>query len=278
MICSSIFIVNITWGEAVGYPPEAITFNSVLFLLTFLATGILIFFLIRILQKEQAQSLKLISYQNLQEYIEKIEQLYQDTRRFQHGYINMLSSLFSYVEDSAYPPLQTYFKERILPTRDIFEKAGQQLGCLSYISMPELKGFLYTKLTYALHLEIQVTIDIHEPISDIHMDLLDLIQVTGIYLDNAIEAALLSDKKSLYLGITQSDKKTLLVIKNSCREESTDPGKFYIYDFSTKGERRGIGLAESKRIIDNYPNIMHSVQCENYYFYQQLEIFPEEEN
>lgn len=265
-------------GEAVGYPPEAITFNSVLFLLTFLATGILLFFLIRILQKEQAQSLKLMSYQNLQEYIEKIEQLYRDTRRFQHGYINMLSSLYSYIEESAYPPLQAYFQDRILPTRDSFEQTDQQLGCLSYISLPELKGFLYTKLTYALHQKIQVTIDIHEPISEIHMDLLDLIQVTGIYLDNAIEAALQSDKKSLYLGITQADKKTLLVIKNACKEESADPERFYIYNFSTKGEHRGIGLAESKRIIDNYPNIMHSVQFENHYFYQQLEIFPEEEN
>lgn len=276
--CTAVFIANITWGEVIGYPPNLILFNSILFLLFFFMTAVLFFFLIRTLQKEQEQTVKLMAYKNLQDYTKKIECLYHDTRRFQHGYINLLTSLHVYIEESGYQPLKKYFQDKILPSRKIFEQNNQQLGRLSYLEIPELKGILYTKLAFALHQGIHLSIDIHEVISEIAMDSLDLVQILGIYLDNATEASILSEAKELYLGMTQHERKTLIVVENSCQEMSENPEKLYTAGYSTKKCRSGIGLPESERILNTYSNIIHTTAFENYYFRQQLEIFPGKEN
>lgn len=75
-----IFAVLIIFGEQVGYSPEIITFNGILFLAVFLLSSALLTGILRIEKRERELNMQLTQYENLSSYTHEIEQLYQNMR------------------------------------------------------------------------------------------------------------------------------------------------------------------------------------------------------
>ena len=130
---------------------------------------------------------------------------------------------------------------------------------------------LSSKLIRAQELSIDTFIDIVEPIEKINMDIIDLSRAVGIFLDNAVEAAVECDKPSIKVAIINKENSVLIVIINSIKEE-IPIYKIYQKGFSTKGENRGLGLCNLKEITSKYNNVSLDTLLENGEFKQFFQI------
>lgn len=120
-----------------------------------------------------------------------------------------------------------------------------------------------------LHMEI----DIPDVIDHIpYMDSMDLSRVIGIFLDNAIEAAAETDTKFLFCGILKDSDFLTVLIKNSCHVQTINIENLYQSDYTTKGNGHGIGLFNARKILSQYPDVLHNTNCNSSYFLQQLKL------
>ena len=272
-ICACILITNFASSQYMGYPIFSVILNCFLFLVYFALTIILLLQTIKIIKRQAAEKQKLAEFKSLQEYTEKLEDLYQQMRFFKHDYINILTTLDCYIEQRDMDGLDTYFHSKILPTVKQFSQDTASLEKLVNVQVLELKSLLYQKFMLAASLHLQLDIDIPLPVtSSGSVEPVDLARLIGIFLDNAIEAADESDDKYLFCGLLQDDDNLVIRLTNSCRMSHIPVEKLYEKNITTKGPGHGIGLSNAKEILAQYPNIMHHTECRNNHFTQELDI------
>lgn len=249
--------------------------DSILFLAYFFSTIIMTYVLSMNLRKEMELKNKKIEFDNLQEYTSNLETMYNDMRKFRHDYINILSSMTGYIEQKNLNGLEEFFNKKILRLSENISKKDYKIDKLQNIKIMELKGVLSSKMIRAQELGIDVFIDIMESVKFINMDIIDLCRAIGILLDNAIEAALLCEVPSVKLGIINKEDSIIILIINSCPENSPPIYKMFQEGFSTKGTNRGLGLSNLKEILSNYKNIFFETSIENGEFIQNLQVLNE---
>lgn len=270
--CTLIFAYNIIQGEREGYPSEIIYFNTILFGAFFIITFIIFFFSLRIMYKNQELEFIKQQKQSLEEYVKKIDDLYQDTRIFKHDYINILSTMQYYIDDDDIDNLKVFFRSKILPSSEALTNKDSIIGKLSNIKVLELKSILYAKLISAMNQKLNITLEIQEEISSISMDTLDLSTVIGAFMDNAIEAAKISDEKKLLILLIYNEESVTIVISNSAPSIDIKLDAIYDKDVTYKEGHSGLGLYSSNKILDKYSNVIHSTNYNYNIFTQTLEI------
>lgn len=246
--------------------------DSILFMCYLFSTIIITYVMFINIENEIEFKNKKIEFKNLAEYTSNLENMYNDMRKFRHDYINILSSMVGYIEQKDLNGLEEFFNKKILLLSENISNKNYRLDKLKNISILELKGLLSSKVIRAQELGIDVVIDIIEPIEFINMDIIDLCRVTGILLDNAIEATVLCTNASIKIGIIKKQKSILILIINSCLEDTPPIYKMFEKGFSTKGNNRGMGLSNLKEIINNYKSIYFETSIENHEFIQNLQI------
>lgn len=269
--CFCIFQFNIVYGQIAGHSKQIITYNALLFIAFFFITLIILCFLIRRLKIEAEMTTKLKEYEALQDYTIKVEQLYLEIRTFKHDYLNILSSMEYYIKHKEYEQLENYFENHILPQGQSLADKDSVLGKLAKLQIPEIKSLFYPKLLIAMNSQIETVIDIKDPITIINTDYVDLIRILGVFLDNAIEAAMETSEKTLYVGLITVDNTTIIRICNSCNPVE-NINKIYEINVSSKLGSRGIGLYNANLLIHKHSNIIHKTSCENHIFTQELQI------
>lgn len=271
-ICALIYAFNIICGQRVGYTDKNTTFNSILFLLYFLSSTIILIIAFRTYSEKSKLALKETEFKNLKEYTANIETMYSNLRTFKHDYINILSSLYGYIESKDYNGLETYFNEKILPTKEQITVNNERLSQLGKIEIPALKGLLSSKFIYAYELGIQVFIDIAEPIENISMDIIDLSRILGIFLDNAIEGTLETKQPQLNFSMIKNETSIAVIVTNNFINHQISLSQINQLSVSTKGANRGLGLYNVKQILKAYKNVLHETSMANDLFIQHLEI------
>lgn len=274
LICAAIYVVNIIYGSYLNYSFSIILLNGILFFMFFIATMIILFFMFRTLKKEETMKLKMTNYETMQNYTQKLEDEYLNIRSFKHDYINILSSLYAYIEEENLTALKEYFFKELFPLEADLTSSDAKLALLSNIESYEVKGLFYSKLLFAIYNNINITIDIKERISiSGNINIVDLTRVLGIFLDNAIEAALETENKELTIALIKKGQQTTIIIHNSCLNHVIDLAQIYSLNYSSKGEHRGLGLFQAKKILDQYNTLLLTTNLKNNYFSQKLELF-----
>lgn len=271
MLTIIIFYINIILESKYDIGSEIIKINGMLFFAYFILLMIIMYILVSSITKEIEYKNKQIQFESIQEYTSNLEKLYTDMRAFRHDYINIISSIIGYIENKDIDGLEKHFNENIVPISKGMESNNFKIGLLKNIKIPEIKGIFLSKLIRAQELDIDIFIDIMEPIENINVDIIDLSRIVGILLDNAIEAAEKCDKPSMKVAVINKEKSVLIVIINSIIGE-VPIHKIYKKGFSTKGENRGLGLYNLKEITAKYINISIDTSIENGEFKQFLEI------
>lgn len=252
---------------------NVIVLNSILFLVYFIFLTIIVSILIRGIAKELEYKNKQVQLENLHEYTYKLEQLNTEMRAFRHDYINVLSSLIGYIENKDMDGLEKHFNDKIIPFSNKIQDKDFKINLLKNIKIPELKGIISSKLIRAQELKIDVSIEITEPIEKINMDIIELSRCIGILLDNAIEAAERTDNPVVKVLLIKNENSVLIIIINSCPEDTPPVYKILQPGFSTKGENRGIGLNNFKEIVNKYKKKVYTeIIIENNEFKQFFEI------
>lgn len=271
LFCFFIYLFNIIYGQIAGYSAHVLTYNALLFFAFFFITMVVLCVLIRTLKKEAELNTKLKEYEALQDYTNKVEQLYLQIRTFKHDYLNILSSMEYYIKHKEYEQLENYFENHILPQGQSLADKDSVLGKLAKLQIPEIKSLFYPKLLIAMNSQIETVIDIKDPITIINTDYVDLIRILGVFMDNAIEAAMETSEKTLYVGLITVDNTTIIRICNSCNPVE-NINKIYEINVSSKPGSRGIGLYNANLLIHKHSNIIHKTSCENHIFTQELQI------
>ena len=271
-VSAVIFIFAIIYGDRLGYPPNVVSFNFVLFALYFLSSTLLLYFTGKTIQKDNQLELELVQYENLNTYTKEVEQLYQEMRAFRHDYIDLLTTLKGYIDQEDNASLKEYFYQEILPAGREMTSSDYRLGLLSRIKDTSLKSLLAAKLMAAHSQGSHVHIEINEDIQEMPVKMIDLIRVLGIFLTNAIEAAEESEEKELDLAMIRESDQTAVLIRNTTKPLSLSVQQLMRKDVSTKEGHSGLGLDTARRILDSYPNIQWKLHYDAPYFLVQIRI------
>lgn len=269
VICTIVFMVSSWINRQNDYPEvhRAINVSMTLYIVFM----IIISFVIYKFAKEKAQIAQEKKMQEeLQEYTKQIERMYNNLRSFKHDYVNILMALSGYIEEKDYVGMEKYFTEHILPTNHKLNSENFRLSQLSNIKESALKGLVSSKLIYAHEMGVDTYIDIMEPIEKFPMNLLDLTRVLGIYLDNAIDAALECDRKEIKFNIVNEEKAITIILMNTFVDKGIQLERIGTRFYSTKGEERGIGLYNVKDILRKHRNVYKETAIKDGYFVQIL--------
>lgn len=275
LLCMIIFATHITITNKAGSPTLLLLCSVGLYIAYFMLTFVIILMLIREYEINARITMKQNAYDNLQEYMSQIEELYQNIRIFRHDYTNIMASMSIYLNNNDMEGLKTYYETHIFPINLSLAKENDVISRLNKLDILELKGLLSVKINYALELNIIVNLEITEQIEKINMNTLDLIRITGILLDNAIEACQECTPPCIELGIIKSDHSILLIIRNTYIKKELDYSSLGNLGITSKGERRGIGLYNVRSLIEKYNNVTMDTEYEDQYFTQLIEICSE---
>lgn len=229
--------------------------------------------LVSSLNKMQTIRQKEVTQQQFFEYMQVLEQVNTDMQKFRHDYINILMSLQNYIEDEDVQGLKQYFYSHIMQVEQQTLFQSKMIGTLENLQIVQLKGLLSSKLLLANRLQQRVTIEIPLTISSVNMSLIDLTRVLGILIDNALEASIAKADSVVHIAILSSDDHIVIVIDNPLQDTSFNISTIFDYQSSSKGEDRGIGLANVKEILQTYPNVTLNTRIEKQRFIQELQIF-----
>lgn len=185
--------------------------------------------------------------------------------------MNILSSMYSYLEEERFDELKQYYEERLLPDGRKLATEDNFIGKLSNMKIMELKGLLYTKVLNAFDSKLHVTVDIPEPVAIINMNIPDLVRILGIFLDNAIEAALQTSEKELSIGILCSEKYDYIRIANSSLPV-TNITELFKDGYSEKDNHLGVGLHEVETLLNKHPEVLLNAEYKDGNFILLLQL------
>ncbi|HBI61021.1 MAG TPA: hypothetical protein DDY31_07395 [Lachnospiraceae bacterium] len=248
-------------------------YNNALHILGYLLVMLFLLLAVRCFYQEKIQAeIKQKSLQDLQDYTHNLEVMYNGLRSFKHDYVNILLSLSGYIENGDMDELKDFFENEIFPTKNLIDQGDYKLNLLSNIGVLEIKSLLSTKMIYAHESGIDVTIDIPNKVGSFPIDTIDLARILGIFLDNAVEAALETEQPQMDINIIQNHNGVSIIINNSFQDNGIALHKLKQKDVSTKTGHQGIGLSNAQKIINSYDNVLLETTMQCGCFVQHMEL------
>lgn len=207
----------------------------------------------------------------IEEYSHIIEDMYSETRKFKHDYMNMLAPLKEYIDKGSIAELREFFYGNIIDMDKSINWNNSNIDKLKHIKILGLKGLLSSKIIKASSMNIDVKVEIVEDIDKISMNIMDLCRIMGILMDNAIGAASECEYPKIFICIVNKNNYVLMAVHNNFFGDNPVIHKIYEKGFSTKGKGRGLGLYTIKNIIDTkYDNVLLNTSAKDKMFVQEL--------
>lgn len=276
LLTITFFYINILISNIEGYSKEIIQLNSYIFLIYIIFfVSILGLFLSAIVKEVKVQA-KQEEYRQLRNYSENLEEVYEELQQFRHDYINILASISEYIRVGDIDQLREYFNEKVLPASQHIRLNKYKLAALKNIKVKEVKGTLVSKLVRAQDAGIDISIEAVDPIEQIDMDSISLCRCLGIILDNAIEETQHKENSKIAIAFVKREKSILILVVNTISGKIPKLYKLFEKGFSTKGEKRGLGLSNLKELTSIYDNVTLETKIEGRQFFQVIEIFEKE--
>lgn len=256
---------------------ESVKSNFVLFFVFLLLLVVSFFILLYLAFQRYKLKRREEELRNFETYVASIEEINRDMRKFKHDYVNMLTSLKTFIDDKNYEGLHTYYYDHILKM-DAQERLNEQaLMMLNHLKVDSLKGLLTTKILQAQSRQVAFYVEVVEEITDIPVEPIQLNRMVGILLDNAIEAAYEAENKEVRVALIRMDKTVLFVVQNTYDgTQNLKIHELFQEGFSTKGKDRGLGLSTLREIKGQYPSVNIRTKIHPPYFIQELEFGQEE--
>ncbi|MGT2754486.1 sensor histidine kinase [Streptococcus ovis] len=217
------------------------------------------------LQRSKDQQLSALS-----SYSAHVESLYKELRSFRHDYTNVLTSLNEAFKQDDLATAKDIYQAVIAQSDKKFYHSKYDIANLANLTNPAMKSLISAKLMEAQAKGIHLTVEIAEQISEPNMELLDVVAILSIFLDNAIEASQETEDKLLNFAYFAEGDQKILLIENSTLKERVNTKTIYQYGRSSKGDNRGIGLANIKDILAKYPGVSLNTSSGNHRFRQEL--------
>lgn len=212
----------------------------------------------------------MLQYDNLLSFIKKYETEIDNQRTMRHETKNQLLTIKSKIIDKEKPTEIVDYIDTIL--NDDRKINHTEYAKLKYLPSNGLKGLFYFKMITAEEKGIHVEVSIAKGIEDGFLSKLDtnnfnqIGKVLGVYLDNAIESAEITEKKSLCIEAFTKTDEVIFVISNTYDPNVKKIGR------STKGVGRGYGLLLANSIISNNSRLSSSTEVTPEVYIKKLSI------
>lgn len=214
---------------------------------------------------------------DLEKYSEQVESLYETLRGFRHDYTNVLISLSEAIQMRDIDQIKMIYDTVLKDSASDLKQQKFDLAKLTHVTNMPLKSLLSSKLAEAFDKGIHCHVEVEEGVFFTDMRALDLITITSILCDNAIEAAVLSETPKLSIAIFKMEGQSVIAVENSTKEDSIDITPLKKRGFSTKGTGRGLGLANIEEILFRYDNVSLETESAQHRFVQLLSVTPKQD-
>lgn len=221
-------------------------------------------------QDKEIQELKDKQLADLGRYSRHVESLYKEIRSFRHDYTNILISLNEAIKEEDIVAIRTIYQGVIADSDRKFYDGKYDIARLSNIQNPAVKSLLSSKMLEAQKKGIAISVEVDAEIEPPDLELIEFITILSILLDNAIDAAEQCANGNIVFAYFQEDDRKIVVVENTTVEDKVSTNHIFEYGHSTKGDNRGIGLANVKTILGNYPKFSISTNSSNHRFVQEL--------
>lgn len=242
------------------------------FVNTAMAIFVVVSFVYVIYNKFQRQAIE-DKYNESMEYVLRYEKIINEQGKKNHEYNNQLMVIKGYINKPE--RLSEYLDEVIGEHKTGQNYTVKQLG---FLPDGGVKGLLYHKLSKMEDNNIKYYLYVDQNLKDKDIESFDLktyrdlTKLLGVFLDNAIDAALKSKEKEIEVELKDKDDCLLLTISNTY-DKNTDINKVGKSGFTTKGVGHGFGLSIVKDIAKTNSEIEKFSSKENDKFIQTAMIY-----
>ena len=247
--------------------------KEIAFYINGIITICLFIFLIYIIYNSFQKNRLENNYNEMMEYVCKYEKIINEQGKKNHEYNNQLMVIKGYSND---PKKLNEYLDLIINEH----KCGQNYTIreLSYFPDGGIKGLIYHKISKMEDKGIKYYLYIDKNIKNIFEKKFDLktyqdiTKLLGVFLDNAIDATLETDKKEIEFEIKIQDNSVIINISNTFNNKN-DVKQIGKKGFTTKGKGHGYGLSIVKDISKNNENIETFKDVDNDKFSQTIIIY-----
>lgn len=233
---------------------------------------VVVSFVYVIYNKFQRQAME-DKYNESMEYVLRYEKIINEQGKKNHEYNNQLMVIKGYINKPE--RLSEYLDEVIGEHKTGQNYTVKQLG---FLPDGGVKGLLYHKLSKMEDNNIKYYLYVDQNLKDKDIESFDLktyrdlTKLLGVFLDNAIDAALKSEEKEIEVELKDKDDCLLLTISNTY-DKNTDINKVGKSGFTTKGVGHGFGLSIVKDIAKTNSEIETFSSKESDKFIQTVMIY-----
>lgn len=212
-------------------------------------------------------------YEYLFNYLEIYEKEINKNRMIIHDFNNQLISIKGF-NNKKNKDLDQYLDTII---KDNKKDESKIINDIEKLPKGGLKGLIYYKLGYLKDEGLEVITNISSTVKKNSLANLDanlykdIIKILGVFLDNAIEAAIESKEKQIVLEIFCTKKEFNFILSNTFSGK-IDIKKISDIKYTTKGKNRGYGLALVKKIVSNNSKLTVEKEIINNYYVTKLKI------
>ncbi len=200
----------------------------------------------------------------LELYNKTMQELIDNQRRTTHEFNNKMTVLNGYIIDKRYDEAEFFIAKSLKETKNIDNTLFKN------IKNSGLKSLLLFKYAEIKDKDIGFELMVNKRIDNLIIDSDDLCKIIGIFLDNAIEATVNSDKPFISVGIVKIEESISITIMNSIKDEAIDKDKIYQVGYSKKGYNRGFGLSIANDLISRYKELSCITEIRDGFFIQDL--------
>lgn len=204
-------------------------------------------------------------------YIENMEQIQAEIRRFRHDFRNMTAGMYLQAREGDLDAVRSFIQEM---TEDFDRQAGDQIRLMNQLAnvhMTELKGLLLEKLARMQKEAIHCELEVLHPFEGTRIRSTDLCRCLGILIDNAADEVRGKKDARIHLMISSQDGCTTFRVKNPLYGE-VDFQNLGRAGYTTKGEGHGIGLESYRKILGRYDFVFPFTAVQDGCFVQELKI------
>ena len=221
----------------------------IIFIIFVSLTFIQIFSFIQSYSYRQQAEAKIAQNQQLQEYLQNMEQQYQELRHFKHDYQNMLLALEGFAKNDNQQEFKDYYQQLVKqrPHTENLEKLT--ISHIDYIKNEPLRGLIVQKFFAAKQDNIQLQLEIDQDIKIHNTDILSIVRILGILLDNAIEQTTRESEKIVQCAFNYMDNKVIEITIANPATNLFNIDQLFTNGYTTKKGHNGFGLTNVQKLI-----------------------------
>ncbi len=210
-------------------------------------------------------------YDKMSEYVKVYEDVIEKDRIRRHENKNQLITIKGMISEKD-QKTHEYIDSLI---DDNSDKSYKWISELTNIPIGGLKGLLFYKVNQMRESGIEVSLTISRSLEEsklqsINMKLYkQLCQIIGVYVDNAIEACIDCDIKSIGIEIYKDGDIFEFIITNTYKG-NVEVDNMDNAGYTTKGNGHGYGLSLVRDIINSNPQFFQNRELINDYYIQHL--------